>query len=60
MSPVLSYSVIVIIPFVLKVIPPKEWIPRKHYGMDVIGEMVIDAPIAQLVTGGQGRFENQF
>ncbi|XP_078525936.1 lysine-specific demethylase 4B isoform X2 [Lissotriton helveticus] len=37
-----------------KVIPPKEWKPRKTY--DDIDEMVIPAPIQQVVTGQSGLF----
>lgn len=38
----------------LKVIPPKEWKPRKHY--DDIDDLVIPAPIQQMVTGQSGLF----
>lgn len=38
----------------LKVIPPKEWKPRKHY--DDIEDLVIPAPIQQMVTGQSGLF----
>ncbi|KAG2463510.1 KDM4B demethylase, partial [Polypterus senegalus] len=37
-----------------KVIPPPEWKPRKTY--DSIDEMVIPAPITQVVTGQSGLF----
>ena len=37
-----------------QVIPPKEWYASQHYDMEKIGSMVIDSPIAQLVTGRQG------
>ncbi|XP_070800649.1 lysine-specific demethylase 4B isoform X1 [Pituophis catenifer annectens] len=37
-----------------KVIPPKEWKPRKGY--DDIDSMVIPAPIQQVVTGQSGLF----
>uniref|UniRef100_A0A8C5P8T3 Lysine-specific demethylase 4B n=1 Tax=Leptobrachium leishanense TaxID=445787 RepID=A0A8C5P8T3_9ANUR len=37
-----------------KVIPPKEWCPRKTY--DDLDEMVIPAPIQQVVTGQSGLF----
>ncbi|XP_034975003.2 lysine-specific demethylase 4B isoform X4 [Zootoca vivipara] len=37
-----------------KVIPPKEWQPRKTY--DDIDSMVIPAPIQQVVTGQSGLF----
>ncbi|XP_040435683.1 lysine-specific demethylase 4C isoform X2 [Falco naumanni] len=39
---------------VAKVIPPKEWKPRKHY--NDIEELVIPAPIQQIVTGQAGLF----
>nr|XP_021139582.1 lysine-specific demethylase 4C isoform X16 [Columba livia] len=39
---------------VAKVIPPKEWRPRKHY--DDIEDLVIPAPIQQMVTGQSGLF----
>ncbi|XP_032062117.1 lysine-specific demethylase 4C isoform X2 [Aythya fuligula] len=39
---------------VAKVIPPKEWKPRKHY--DDIEDLVIPAPIQQMVTGQSGLF----
>lgn len=38
----------------LQVIPPKEWYASKNYDMEKIGNMIIDSPIAQLVTGQQG------
>lgn len=38
----------------LKVIPPKEWKPRKHY--NDIEDLVIPAPIQQIVTGQSGLF----
>ncbi|XP_074984880.1 lysine-specific demethylase 4C isoform X6 [Caretta caretta] len=37
-----------------KVIPPKEWKPRKHY--NDIDDLVIPAPIQQMVTGQSGLF----
>ncbi|XP_029802659.1 lysine-specific demethylase 4A isoform X2 [Suricata suricatta] len=37
-----------------KVVPPKEWKPRKSY--DDIDDLVIPAPIQQLVTGQSGLF----
>ncbi|XP_062306426.1 lysine-specific demethylase 4B [Osmerus eperlanus] len=37
-----------------KVIPPKEWKPRRSY--DTIEDMVIPAPITQVVTGQSGLF----
>ncbi|KAK2542349.1 hypothetical protein Q9233_000441 [Columba guinea] len=37
-----------------KVIPPKEWKPRKTY--DDIDDMIIPAPIQQVVTGQSGLF----
>ncbi|TSK53732.1 Lysine-specific demethylase 4B [Bagarius yarrelli] len=37
-----------------KVIPPKEWKPRRTY--DTIEDMVIPAPIMQVVTGQSGLF----
>ncbi|XP_051498723.1 lysine-specific demethylase 4C isoform X5 [Apus apus] len=39
---------------VAKVIPPKEWKPRKHY--DDIEDLLIPAPIQQMVTGQSGLF----
>ncbi|XP_029814883.1 lysine-specific demethylase 4C isoform X2 [Manacus vitellinus] len=39
---------------VAKVIPPKEWKPRKHY--NDIEDLVIPAPIQQIVTGQSGLF----
>ncbi|XP_074788170.1 lysine-specific demethylase 4C isoform X3 [Athene noctua] len=39
---------------VAKVIPPKEWKPRKHYSD--IEDLVIPAPIQQKVTGQSGLF----
>ncbi|XP_074713372.1 lysine-specific demethylase 4C isoform X12 [Strix uralensis] len=39
---------------VAKVIPPKEWKPRKHY--NDIEDLVIPAPIQQMVTGQSGLF----
>lgn len=38
----------------LKVVPPKEWKPRKHY--NDIEDLVIPAPIQQMVTGQSGLF----
>ncbi|OXB51778.1 UNVERIFIED_CONTAM: hypothetical protein H355_003582, partial [Colinus virginianus] len=40
--------------FYFQVIPPKEWKPRKTY--DDIDDMVIPAPIQQVVTGQSGLF----
>lgn len=40
--------------FQFQVIPPKEWKPRKTY--DDIDDMVIPAPIQQVVTGQSGLF----
>lgn len=41
-----------------KIIPPPEWKPRASgYGMDVIGEMEIPAPISQVVQGKQGVYQ---
>ncbi|KAM8961770.1 lysine-specific demethylase 4C isoform 1-T1 [Pelodytes ibericus] len=37
-----------------KVIPPKEWKPKTHY--DDIDDLVIPAPIQQMVTGQSGLF----
>lgn len=37
-----------------KVIPPKDWKPRKHY--DDIDNLMIPAPIQQMVTGQSGLF----
>ncbi|XP_069071996.1 lysine-specific demethylase 4B [Pleurodeles waltl] len=37
-----------------KIIPPKEWKPRKTY--DDIDDMIIPAPIQQVVTGQSGLF----
>lgn len=37
-----------------QVIPPKEWKPRRSY--DTIEDMVIPAPIMQVVTGQSGLF----
>ncbi|KAM6226484.1 lysine-specific demethylase 4C isoform 7-T12 [Spheniscus humboldti] len=39
---------------VAKVVPPKEWKPRKHY--NDIEDLVIPAPIQQMVTGQSGLF----
>ncbi|XP_064607445.1 uncharacterized protein LOC135471933 isoform X2 [Liolophura sinensis] len=39
---------------ICKVIPPKEWIPRKGGYEDV--ELTIPAPISQVVTGSQGLY----
>lgn len=39
---------------VAKVIPPKEWVPRKNYE-DI--DITIPAPILQVVTGTQGLFQ---
>lgn len=41
-------------PLSLQVIPPKEWKPRRSY--DTVEEMVIPAPIMQVVTGQSGLF----
>lgn len=38
----------------LKVVPPKEWKPRGSY--DDIDDLVIPAPIQQVVTGQSGLF----
>lgn len=38
----------------LKVIPPKGWKPKRHY--DDIDDLVIPAPIQQMVTGQSGLF----
>lgn len=38
----------------LQVVPPKEWKPRASY--DDIDDLVIPAPIQQLVTGQSGLF----
>lgn len=40
---------------IAKVIPPKEWCPRKSY--DNIGHLKIEAPISQFVTGQQGVYQ---
>lgn len=40
--------------FLAQVIPPKEWKPRRSY--ETIEEMVIPAPIMQVVTGQSGLF----
>lgn len=40
--------------FVLQVIPPKGWKPRRTY--DDIDDLVIPAPIQQVVTGQSGLF----
>ncbi|KAK6621796.1 hypothetical protein RUM44_001603 [Polyplax serrata] len=41
-----------------KVVPPPEWVPRKaKYDMDDIGDLVIPAPICQVVTGKQGLYQ---
>lgn len=39
---------------IFQVIPPKEWKPRRSY--DTIEDMVIPAPIMQVVTGQSGLF----
>ncbi|XP_037070415.1 LOW QUALITY PROTEIN: probable lysine-specific demethylase 4B, partial [Pollicipes pollicipes] len=40
-----------------KIIPPKEWIPRKGgFDMNDIGDMVINDPICQVVTGRLGAY----
>ncbi|GAB6026609.1 Lysine-specific demethylase 4C [Chamberlinius hualienensis] len=39
-----------------KVIPPKEWCPRKG-GYDDIDNVVIPSPISQMVTGRQGLYQ---
>lgn len=39
---------------VLKIVPPKEWKPRSSY--DDIDDLVIPAPIQQVVTGQSGLF----
>lgn len=38
----------------LQIVPPKEWKPRRCY--DDIDELVIPAPIQQVVTGQSGLF----
>lgn len=40
--------------FILQVIPPKGWKPRRTY--DDIDDLVIDAPIQQMVAGQSGLF----
>lgn len=40
--------------FFFKVIPPKGWKPRRTY--DDIDDLVIDAPIQQMVAGQSGLF----
>lgn len=42
---------------VAKIIPPKEWKAVKNLNMRRIGEMVIEAPVAQTVSGQQGLFQ---
>lgn len=37
-----------------KIVPPKEWKPRNSY--DNIDDLVIPAPIQQIVTGQSGLF----
>lgn len=44
----------VLSPLFSQVIPPKEWKPRRSY--DTIEDMVIPAPIMQVVTGQSGLF----
>lgn len=41
-------------PLVSQIIPPKEWKPRQTY--DDIDDVVIPAPIQQVVTGQSGLF----
>ncbi|XP_043244592.1 nascent polypeptide-associated complex subunit alpha, muscle-specific form-like [Amphibalanus amphitrite] len=42
---------------VAKIIPPKEWVPRKAgFKMEDVGEMAIKHPIAQVVTGRLGAY----
>lgn len=41
-------------PFVPQVIPPKGWKPRRTY--DDIDDLMIDAPIQQMVAGQSGLF----
>ncbi len=50
----LSIRVINVHVLLFKVIPPKEWKPRRSY--ETIEEMVIPAPITQVVTGQSGLF----
>ncbi|CAN8027863.1 unnamed protein product [Ixodes persulcatus] len=38
-----------------KIIPPREWIPRKSGYEDI--HMMIPSPISQVVTGGQGLYQ---
>ncbi|CAN8004346.1 unnamed protein product [Ixodes hexagonus] len=38
-----------------KIIPPREWIPRKSGYEDI--QMTIPSPISQVVTGGQGLYQ---
>jgi len=40
-----------------KVIPPKEWHAARSYNPYDIGEMVIEAPVGQIVNGQQGLFQ---
>ncbi|KAL5486400.1 hypothetical protein EMCRGX_G018870 [Ephydatia muelleri] len=40
---------------IAKVIPPKEWCPRKSY--DNMGSLKIETPISQFVTGQQGVYQ---
>lgn len=42
---------------VAKVIPPKEWCPVRRYNMKRIGEINIETPVSQTVTGQQGLFQ---
>ncbi|KAK2703004.1 hypothetical protein QYM36_018406 [Artemia franciscana] len=44
---------------IAKVIPPSEWVPRKSgYSLDdEIGDIVIPAPICQVVNGKQGLYQ---
>lgn len=47
------YELILLVPL-WKVIPPKGWKPRRTY--DDIDDLVIPAPIQQVVTGQSGLF----
>lgn len=47
-------SLFLITLFILQVIPPKGWKPRRTY--DDIDDLVIDAPIQQMVAGQSGLF----
>jgi jumonji domain-containing protein 2 len=41
---------------IAKVVPPKEYIPRKN-GYESVKDMMIPAPISQVVTGKQGLYQ---